>query len=58
MTQADMVMDARRRGESLCQQWPNLKGKVPSPSRRARDGEASTKPQCVVAIGFVEAARS
>jgi len=45
---------------------PILKRKVPSPSRKARftvnahrerDGEASTKPHCIGALGFVEAAR-
>jgi hypothetical protein len=31
---------------------------VPSPSRRARDGEASTKPPLFAAFALVEAARS
>jgi A/G-specific adenine glycosylase len=31
---------------------------VPSPSRRTRDGEASTKPSLLVAVDLVEAARS
>jgi hypothetical protein len=34
-----------------------LKRKVPSPSRKAWDEEASTKPHCIGALGFVEAAR-
>jgi hypothetical protein len=32
-------------------------GRVPSPSRKARDGEASTKPERIYGAGFVEAAR-
>jgi hypothetical protein len=30
---------------------------VPSPSRKTRDGETSTKPSSFVAVGLVEAAR-
>ncbi len=35
-----------------------LKRNVPSPSRKTRDGEASTKPSWIVAVDVVEAARS
>ena len=30
---------------------------MPVPSRKARDGTASTKPSCPIRDGFVEAAR-